>query len=70
LWIREDEFDISLSVDVDYYYDIRSKIAYYEQFVNTQDEVEFWKGKFRWYISDLCRRREIAHDRDMTNVME
>lgn len=52
LWVRPDEFDISLSMDMEYMYDIQEKINY-------------WKGRLNWYHQDLVRRREIAHRRDM-----
>ena len=65
LWIREDEFDISLSMDLDYLYDIMRKIAFYEQFYDAQRKLNYWKAKKSWYTNDLCRRREIAHREDM-----
>ena len=69
LWIREDEFDISLSLDVEYLCDINRKIGYYIQFWDAKDKLDYWKSKYDWYLNDLGLRRVIAHRRDM-NVGE
>jgi len=52
LWIRENEFDISLSLDTDYYMDLKQK-------------VDYWTDKLHWYEYDLSMRREHAHRKDM-----
>jgi hypothetical protein len=52
LWLREDEFDKSLSLDTDYYFDLKEK-------------VDYWTAKLQWYEHDLATRRDKAHRLDM-----
>jgi hypothetical protein len=48
----KDEFDISLSLDAEYYSDIYAMVSY-------------WTRKLKDYEHELSYRRQIAHEKDM-----
>jgi hypothetical protein len=48
----KNEFDISLSLDADYYSDLVAQMSY-------------WTKKLKDYEHDLCVRRDAAHEDDM-----
>ena len=60
--VPKDEFDISLSLDVEYIMDIEKKVSYYE------GKVREWKKVRREYEYDLGNRRSFAHERDMREM--
>lgn len=55
LWIREDEFDVSLNLDIEYTQDI-------------QKNIDYWTRKLKWYHRDLCIRRDSAHKNNMEKM--
>ena len=48
----KNEFDISLSLDAEYYSDLYAMISY-------------WTNRLKDYEHDLCHRRDAAHMEDM-----
>jgi len=70
LWARSDEFDISLSFDVEYYIDIKHEVDRLNKKLNCCNayeriKIDYYTNKLKWYEYDLCKRRGAAHEKDM-----